>query len=120
MASRFEVRSGSDVPHFFLKSLSAWGQVRSAPGAFGASLIAQPMKKVFYTLSAWEDRDALYKYARTEPHKSIMSSLRQSMRISTFTFWVVPVEELPITWEDAKRRLAEQAALDAGKDGSDT
>ncbi|MET8681345.1 DUF3291 domain-containing protein [Streptomyces sp. NPDC004647] len=117
MASRFEVRSGADVPRFFLKSLSAWGQVRKAPGAFGASLIAQPLKRVFFTLSAWEDRDALYGYARTEPHRSVMNSMRKTMRISTFTFWEVPVEELPITWDDAKRRLAEQAALDAAGDG---
>jgi hypothetical protein len=43
MASRFEVRSARDVPRFFLKSLVAWRQVRSAPGCVGASLIAQPM-----------------------------------------------------------------------------
>lgn len=116
MASRLEVRSGSHVPRFFLKSLSAWGQVRSAPGAFGASLIAQPLKRTFFTLSAWEGREALYAYARTEPHRSIMSGLREVMRTSTFTFWEVPVEGLPITWDDAKRRLADQARLDAAKD----
>lgn len=113
MASRFELRSGVDVPRFFLKSLSAWGQVRSAPGAFGVSLVAEPLKKVFHTLSAWEDRDSLYAYARNEPHKSAVNGLRQTMRISTFTFWEVPAEELPITWTEARRRLAEQAALDA-------
>ncbi len=58
MASRFEVRTLKDVPRFFLRSLAAWKQVRSAPGAYGASLIAQPARRVFYTLSAWQDRDA--------------------------------------------------------------
>jgi hypothetical protein len=118
MASRFEVRSAKDVPRFFLKSLSAWRQVRSAPGALGASLIAQPLKRTFFTLSAWEGRDALYTFARTEPHRSIMSGLRPTMRVSTFTFWELPVEELPLTWENAKRHLAEQARLDAAKDSS--
>ncbi|MFD7322300.1 DUF3291 domain-containing protein [Streptomyces sp. NPDC059875] len=110
MASRFEVRSLKDVPRFFLRSLSAWRQVKSAPGALGASLIAQPLKRTFYTLSAWEDRDALYAYARAEPHRSIMSGLRSTMRDSTFTFWQVPVEQLPIGWDEAKRRLADEAA----------
>lgn len=110
MASRFEVRSLKDVPLFFLRSLSAWRQVKSAPGALGASLIAQPLKRTFYTLSAWEDRDALYAYARAEPHRSIMNGLRSTMRDSTFTFWQVPVERLPIGWDEAKRRLAEEAA----------
>lgn len=119
MASRLEVRSARDVPRFFLKSLSAWRQVRSAPGALGASLIARPLKRTFFTLSAWEGRDALYAFAATEPHRSIMSGLRSTMRDSTFTFWELPVEELPISWENAQRRLSEQARLDAARGGSD-
>ncbi|MPY61155.1 DUF3291 domain-containing protein [Streptomyces spongiae] len=113
MASRFEVRSLRDVPRFFLRSLAAWGQVRTAPGAYGASLVAEPLKRVFYTLSAWEDRDALYTYARTEPHRGIMTSLRSTMSASTFTFWEVETSGLPITWDDARRRLKEQALTDS-------
>ncbi|MFF0062929.1 DUF3291 domain-containing protein [Streptomyces sp. NPDC005279] len=114
MASRFEVRSFGDVPRFFWKSLAAWRQARSAPGAFGASLVARPTKRVFLTLSAWESRDALYAYARTEPHRGIMTGLRATMRDSTFTFWDVPVEQLPIGWDEAERRIAEQARTDGG------
>lgn len=116
MASRFEVRTLKDVPRFFLQSLAAWKQVRSAPGAYGASLIAQPARRVFYTLSAWQDRDALYAYAGTEPHRGIMTSLRSTMRTSTFTFWEVDVTGLPVTWDDARCRLAEQARTDAAGD----
>ncbi|MFJ1733580.1 DUF3291 domain-containing protein [Streptomyces sp. NPDC088254] len=118
MASRFEVRSLKDVPRFFLKSLSAWGQVRKAPGALGASLEAQLTRGVFFTLSAWEDRDALYAYARAEPHMSIMAGLRSTMRESTFTFWETPVERLPIDWKEAKRRIDDQARADAADSGS--
>ncbi|GHH91630.1 hypothetical protein GCM10017779_20870 [Streptomyces capillispiralis] len=107
------MRSLKDVPRFFLKSLSAWGQVRKAPGALGASLEARPFGKVFYTLSAWESRDALHTYARTDPHKSVMTGLRSTMRGSTFTFWEVPVDRLPIDWGDAKRRIEDQARADA-------
>jgi hypothetical protein len=115
MASRLDVRSGRDTPRFFLKSLFAWRQVRKAPGALGASLEAQLLKGVFYTLSAWEDKDALYTYARTEPHKSIMTGLRSVMSDSTFTFWEVPVAELPIAWDDAKRHIEEQARKDTAQ-----
>jgi hypothetical protein len=113
MASRLEVRSFKDVPRFFLKSLAAWKQVRTAPGAYGASLIAQPFKRTFWTLSAWEDRKALYVYAKTEPHQSVMTGLRQTMSNSTFTFWEVPTEQLPITWALAKQQLEEQKVADA-------
>ncbi|MFF4116844.1 DUF3291 domain-containing protein [Streptomyces sp. NPDC001714] len=109
MASRLEVRSLKDVPRFFAKSLVAWKQVTRAPGAYGASLIAEPLKRTFWTLSAWEDKDALYRYARTEPHKSVMTGLRPTMKGSVFTFWQAPAAELPIDWTDARRRLAEQA-----------
>ncbi|WP_077797320.1 DUF3291 domain-containing protein [Streptomyces sp. JHA26] len=118
MASRFEVRSLKDVPRLFLRSLAAWRQVRTAPGAYGASLIAQPFERVFWTLSAWEDRDALYAYARTEPHRGIMTSLRSTMRDSTFTFWEADTGGLPLSWDDARRRLAEQARVDAAGDAS--
>ncbi|MGW6916297.1 DUF3291 domain-containing protein [Kitasatospora sp. NPDC054939] len=106
MASRFEVRSLRDVPRFFRKSLAAWRQVRTAPGALGASLVARPLRREFLTLSAWESREALYGYARAEPHRGIMTGLRSTMRSSVFTFWEVPVEDLPIDWAEARRRLA--------------
>jgi hypothetical protein len=44
-----------------------------------------------------------------------MAGLRATMRTSTFTFWEVPVEQLPISWDEAKRRLAEQARTDAAE-----
>lgn len=109
MASRLEVRSLKDVPRFFVQSLSAWKQVTGTPGAYGASLIAEPLKRTFWTLSAWEDKEALYRYAKTEPHRSIMNGLRPTMKDSVFTFWQVPATDLPIDWTDARRRLAEQA-----------
>lgn len=113
MASRFEVRSLADVPRFLLGSLAAWRQVTTAPGAYGASLVARPLKRTFYTLSAWRDRDALYAYARAEPHRGIMEGLRPVMRGSTFAFWETTTDDLPPAWGDALRRLDEQAAKDA-------
>jgi len=101
------------VPRFFLKSLAAWRQVRSAPGCLGASLIAQPLRRVFYTLSAWQDRDALYAFAAAQPHRGIMAGLRPTMRSATFTFWDVPTGQLPLTWDQAQQRLADQARADA-------
>ncbi|MFC9285489.1 DUF3291 domain-containing protein [Streptomyces sp. NPDC057052] len=108
MASRFEVRSLKDVPRFLLKSLGAWRQVTRAPGAYGASLVAQPLRRTFWTLSAWESEEALYRYARTEPHRSVMTGLRSTTKASAFAFWRVPAAGLPVDWADARRRLAEQ------------
>lgn len=113
MASRFELRSLKDVPRFLKLSMASWRQVKTAPGAYGASLIAQPTSRVFYTLSAWQDRTTLKAYADTDPHGDAMRAMRPKMRQSTFVFWQTDAEHLPITWDEAKRRLAEKAAADA-------
>ncbi|MGW4897632.1 DUF3291 domain-containing protein [Kitasatospora sp. NPDC004240] len=120
MASRFEVRSLRDVPRFFRRSTAAWQQVRTAPGALGASLVARPLRREFLTLSAWESREALYAYARAEPHRGLMKELRETMRASVFTYWEVPVEQLPIGWDEAERRIAEESGKQAAqrKEGS--
>ncbi|MER7751367.1 DUF3291 domain-containing protein [Kitasatospora sp. NPDC097643] len=108
MASRFEVRSLADVPRFFAKSIAVWRQIGRTPGALGASLVAHPLRRTFYTLSAWESREALNAFAAAEPHRSVMTSLRDTTKESTFTFWQTPVKQLPITWTEAHRRLDEQ------------
>ncbi|GGX66569.1 hypothetical protein GCM10010358_21300 [Streptomyces minutiscleroticus] len=118
MASRLEVRSLADVPRFFLRSLAAWKQVKGAPGAFGASLVAEPLKRTFWTLSAWEDEKAVYAYARAEPHRTIMNGLRPTMSRSVFTFWQAPAADLPVDWAEARRRLAEQERADGAPDGT--
>ncbi|MEU6862326.1 DUF3291 domain-containing protein [Streptomyces sp. NPDC046876] len=113
MASRFEVKSLSDVPRFFVRALAAWAQLKTSPGAVEASLIAEPLKRTFWTLSAWESREAIYGYARAEPHRGIMGELRSTMRTSVFTFWEMPVSVLPLDWDDARTRLDAQLRADA-------
>ncbi|MFI1287591.1 DUF3291 domain-containing protein [Streptomyces sp. NPDC020792] len=113
MASRFELKSLSDVPLFFVKSLVSWRQVKTAPGVYGASIVAQPLRRVFCTLSAWEDRNALYAYATSDPHGEVMRAMRPRCRESTFVFWEAGSADLPIGWDEAERRLAEKVRLDA-------
>lgn len=109
MASRFEVRSLRHVPGFFLASLALLRQARTSPGAHGFTLKAELAKRTFWTLSAWRDDAALRAYAAAEPHRSTMRRKRAVMRDSTFVFWNVRGSELPLTWDDAQRRLAAKA-----------
>jgi hypothetical protein len=46
-----------------------------------------------------------------------MASLRPTMRTAAFTFWDVPARQLPPTWDNAHRRLAEQARADRASTG---
>ncbi|MEU9715138.1 DUF3291 domain-containing protein [Streptomyces sp. NPDC047976] len=108
MASRFETSTLLGAVRFFLKAPGIISQIRKAPGAHGAALRARVLGRTFLTLSAWEDRDALYRFARSEPHRSSSRAAGAYMKESAFTFWTVPASELPITWDEAERRLAER------------
>ncbi|MFJ4779793.1 DUF3291 domain-containing protein [Streptomyces sp. NPDC088762] len=108
MASRFETATLAGAVTFFLKAPGIIGQIRKAPGAHGVALRARVFSRTFLTLSAWEDRDALYRFARSEPHRSSSRAASAYMKESGFTFWTVRASELPLTWAEAERRLAEQ------------
>ncbi|MFF5805448.1 DUF3291 domain-containing protein [Streptomyces sp. NPDC012746] len=108
MASRFETAGLLGALRFFLRTPGIILQVRKAPGANGVALRARVFSRTFLTLSAWEDREALYRFARSEPHRSTSRAASAFTKESVFTFWSVPAAELPISWAEAERRLAEQ------------
>ncbi|GAA2509178.1 DUF3291 domain-containing protein [Streptomyces longisporus] len=113
MASRLELRSLLGVPRFFLLSLVIFQQVRNSPGLLGASLKAEPLKRTFWTLSAWRDQEALNAFSAKDPHARSVRGLRPGMKGSVFVFWNTERDQLPITWDEAQRRLAEQAEREA-------
>lgn len=108
MASRLEVKSLRDVPGFLRASMTLLRQARRSPGAVGVSLKAELFKRTFWTVSAWTDKAAVYAYAGAEPHKSTVGRKRAVMRESTFVFWTTTAEELPIEWDEVRRRIAEE------------
>jgi quinol monooxygenase YgiN len=107
MASRFQLRSRRQVLGFLRAALAIRRQVRQSPGALGISLIAEPLKARFWTLSAWSDQAALEHFVKHAPHAPIMSKYRAHMRDARFKFWTVPAAELPAEWADARARLAD-------------
>ena len=108
MASRFELTTAWHSPAFLVRSLRVWRQARRSPGALGMSLRAQPLRATFWTLSAWTDRDALSRFARAEPHQTVMRTARPAMKASVFRFWTIPAGDLrPVElWIDAQARVA--------------
>lgn len=106
MASRFRVRRFRHVLPFFLDALRVHAQMRRSAGVVGLSLAAAPLRREFATLSAWRDRAALDAAVRAEPHRSVMRRQRAAMAASTFRFWTAPADAVPLTWEEADRRLA--------------
>jgi heme-degrading monooxygenase HmoA len=105
MASRFRLRRLRDVPRFFADSMRIHRQTSASPGALGVSLIARPLRREFFTLSAWTSREDLNQMVRTEPHRSAMRRHRAGMADATFTFWDVDYDNLPVSWDEARTRL---------------
>ncbi|MBT0771227.1 hypothetical protein KIH74_19965 [Kineosporia sp. J2-2] len=106
MASRFELHRLSQVPRFLIDALRIHRQVGRSPGAVGVSLVAHPLKREFFTLSAWRDQASIDQLVRTEPHRSAMSRHRTAMASSAFTFYAKPAAQLPADWPEARGRLA--------------
>ncbi|HEY4419034.1 MAG TPA: hypothetical protein VGN22_05945 [Pseudonocardia sp.] len=109
MASRFRVRGYRHVLPFLIDSMRVLAQIRRADGALGVSLVARPLRREFFTLSAWKDRSALDAVVGSEPHRSVMRRRRPAMADSAFTFWTAPATELPLTWEEADQRFSATA-----------
>lgn len=109
MASRFRVRGFRHVLPFFLDAMRVLAQMRRTEGAVGVSLVARPLEREFFTLSAWRDRAGLDAAVRGEPHRSVMRRQRAAMAESVFEFWEVPGTSLPVSWDDARRRLASRS-----------
>ena len=104
MASRLEVSSYRAVPLFFLAALRVHRQVRRSDGAIGVSLIARPLRRTFFTLSTWRDRDAVTEMVGSEPHRSVMTAFRGRTSDACFVFWEAPADAQP-DWDDALRHL---------------
>ena len=110
MASRLPLARYRDVPAFLRATMAIRGQLGHASGLIGYSLDAHLTRKTFYTLSAWDSQDALDAFSHADPHRSRVSVIRPRMRPTTFTFWTVHGADLPISWTQARHRIAAEEA----------
>ncbi|WP_099907860.1 antibiotic biosynthesis monooxygenase [Streptomyces sp. TLI_171] len=104
MAAELQVRGLRHVPGFLLRSLAVRRHAQQAPGALGVSLRAAPLRRTFWVLSSWTDREALTAFVRSDPHRRAMTSLRPVMAHSAFATWDAPDPAAP-QWPEADRQL---------------
>lgn len=79
-------------------------QLATADGLVGYSLLARPLSKRFWTLSAWESEAALRAFVQSQPHQRIMTALAPHMDKTKFVRWIVEGRDLPLRWDDALRQ----------------
>ena len=112
LGSRLELRSFWPIVGFVRAAFAVRKQVRVSPGALGVSLVAQPLHKTFWTLSAWIDQTALDAFVGKPPHVGVMTHYRPEMASSSFATFTIAPGQLPARnsnardlWELARSHL---------------
>ncbi|MDE3109031.1 MAG: hypothetical protein KGL02_03720 [Acidobacteriota bacterium] len=94
------------LPQFMLLTFQTQRQLASSKGLLGYALDADVSRRNFWTLSAWEDRQSIMKFAHAMPHEGIMKKLAPAMRQTQFIYWNATAREIPLRWDAAKARAA--------------
>jgi quinol monooxygenase YgiN len=94
------------MPSFFYYTVQVAKQLASTQGLLGYSVLARPLSKRSWTLSAWKDEAALGDFVQKPPHVRIMTALALDMEQTKFWRWTVKGSQLPLRWDDALRRFA--------------
>lgn len=73
-------------------------------GLAGYSFFAQPFSSNYWTLSAWENPEALGRFIRESPHKEAMAELPKALSGFRTWRWTLPGSGLPPSWDEALTR----------------
>lgn len=113
LGSKLELRSYFHTLGFLRAARRVRRQLRHSPGALGVSLIAEPLRKTFWTLSAWSDGSQLDAFVGNLPHADVMRRFHDRLTEASFTTWNHRAAALPAPkssaeelWREAKDRLA--------------
>ena len=107
MGSRLRLTSFRHLARFLRASARVNRQLKGASGLVDSKVRAQLGSLTFWTLSTWEDEASLRTFARSEPHASIITELRErgAMRSGDFAFWTIDRTEPLPAWDDVEARV---------------
>lgn len=105
MASRLELRRYRDVPSFLVSALRLRRRFGRTDGSIQLVLAAKPLRRTFFTVSAWTDSASLDGYAGTEEHVKVMLRFGSRLADSTFESWPLAAGERAPTVNAALSRL---------------
>jgi len=79
-------------------------QLRAADGLLGFAFAARLRGLTFWTIAAWVDPDAAAIFGKA--HDASGQAFAPQIAASAEVSWSCLVEELPISWPEARHRLA--------------
>jgi hypothetical protein len=101
LVSEFPLRQYSSTPAFIRMVLQIRKQLADA-WVSSVSDLTPAARRRYRTVSAREDRDALYRFVGAQPHSSVMARLGPKMGDTRFTTWHMKGAKLPPSWPDAR------------------
>jgi hypothetical protein len=110
LTSTLPLQSYRDVPRFLRWTLRIRKQLSKAEGAVGYSLDARMLRKTFYTLSAWSSAEAMNRFVHSGDHASMLADMAGRLGQPVFVESNASPAELPLDWDEAKQRLADERA----------
>ena len=105
MLSFLPLKSFTTIPKFLLLTFETERQLRRSRGLIGYSVGAEFLRRRFWTLSAWEDAQALREFVESIPHSDIMEALAPQMGKTRFAQWTANASDIPLDSKKAKARL---------------
>ena len=106
LASSIPPLSRSSTGKLFRGAMAVRKQLAGTDGVVGFSLLAQPWRKYYATLSVWENEAALAAFVAARPHTELMGQLKAEMGQTKFVRWTLKGSEGNPSWSDALRRLS--------------
>ncbi|MHB1533443.1 MAG: antibiotic biosynthesis monooxygenase [Acidimicrobiales bacterium] len=88
---------------FFASAVAVVEQATSAKGNIATDVLAEA-NNTYWTRTAWEERDSMYAFVRSDPHRTTMGSISSWCDEATFVDWDQPGAELP-DWQHGYERL---------------
>ena len=106
MASHLPLNRITGTARFYRAVLAVRKQLATADGLTGYTLRAHVLARDYWTLSVWQDENALRAFMRTPPHLQIMSSLKPLMGPTKFVTWTISAADGRPTMAGALEHLA--------------
>ena len=103
-ATQQRLRRYRNVPGHLWQLRTLRRQLRDTDGLLGFAFAARLRDRTFWTVAAWVDPDPAAVFAQT--HADLSGAFAPQIAVSTDVSWSCLVEELPVPWPEARRRLS--------------
>ena len=105
LASSIPPKSIRSTLALFRGSRAVRRQLLNTDGVMGFSMLAEPLRRQYATLSVWRDDAALDDFARAHPHDELVVALAPKMGHTKFVRWAIRGADGRPSWKEALERL---------------